>query len=90
MLFRGVKNSSLGKGVSVFSFVFFFRVRTVGLGFFSFDCVGERSYRLGFFFFFIRLVIIGFLVIRVRLKGVVGFSCVVRGLWAIVVKKRVM
>ena len=54
------------------------------------DWVGGRTYRSGLSPSSIRLVTTGFLVIWVRLKGVVGFSCAARGLWATTAKKRAM
>lgn len=62
-----------------------------GAGHPSLDWVGgERSYRSGLSPSSIRLVTTGFPLIRVRLKGVVGFSCAARGLWATAAKKRAM
>lgn len=56
----------------------------------SLDWVGRRTYRSGLSPSSIRLVTTGFLVTWRRLKGVVGFSCAARGLWATAAKKRAM
>lgn len=56
----------------------------------SLDWAGRRTYRSGLSPSSIRLVTTGFRETWVRLKGVVGFSCAARGLWATAAKKRAM